>query len=613
MRVPLKSTLLVSLNSKWITGCHYHHFNTTLLNKSLTTIQFTQLLSYTITTGLLSDPFISSKLLLLLSSSDLSFAFSLFFQIPNPNVFAWNFMLRAYSNSPSPQQSISLYNLMRTTLISPDKYTFPFVLKACSRVSFAKQKSEEIHAASLKFGFEFDVFVQNALISAYSAFGKVDAACRIFNLVPVWVRDVVSWNSLISGYLQMDLCREALMVFGNMWGENYVRPNGVTMVSALTACARIGELCLGKKIHGFILRNEIDLDVYLESSLIDLYVKCGRPDVAQKVFDRVPERNVVCWTSIIAGYVRAGLFKESISLFREMQMDGVEFDEVTVACVVSACGHFGALDLGRWVHAYCDRSGLEMNLAMKNALIDMYSKCGDIDKAIEIFNGLVQKDVFSWTVMISGLAMNGRSVQALDMFSQMEMSSGVSPNEVTFLGVLSACSHGGLVKEGYHYYNSMSNNYNIAPRIEHCGCMVDLLGRANLLAEAEKFVTSMPMVPDAVIWRSLLFSSQKYGNLEMAEVAAGKIMELEPGRSGIHVLLSNTYAAASRWTDVKKVRKGMDVGGIRKQPGCSFIEINGVVHEFFVADTFHSQTDKLYETIFRINSLLQFEGCSLDT
>ncbi|KAL7163475.1 hypothetical protein ACSBR2_039563 [Camellia fascicularis] len=442
--------------------------------------------------------------------------------------------------------------MRRSNRVIPDKYTFPFVLKACGRLGLI-EKGLEIHCLSAKLGLEFDVFVQNALISMYFQCGFVEFGRMVFDMVPGLVRDVVTWNSVISGYVQSDCCANALKVFGELLDDCAVRPNEVTVVSALTACGRNGFLDLGTKVHGFSVVSGFDLDVFLGSSLVDMYAKCGQLEDARKVFDRIPNRNIVCWTSMIAGYVQSDLYKDAIDLFREMQVVGVRVDSPTIACVISACGHLGALHQGRWVHGYCERNHIEMNLPVKNALIDMYSKCGDIEKAVEIFHGITEKDVFSWTAMISGLAMNGQSDKALHFFSQMEMSNDVRPNEVTFLGVLSACSHSGFVDKGFYYFEAMTRCYGLTPWLEHYGCMVDLLGRANLLVEAVKFIKSLPIRSDVVIWRSLLFACRSHGNVELAEFAANKIEELEPRKCGARVLLSNVYASASRWSDVKRI------------------------------------------------------------
>ncbi|KDP22514.1 hypothetical protein JCGZ_26345 [Jatropha curcas] len=574
---------------------------------------FNQILSHAIVSGLFSDPFISSKLLFysLSKTHDLSFSHSLFSQIQNPNIFAYNFMFKAYSHSSTPVEAITLYNLMLKNGTFPDNYTFPFIFKVCGRL-LALNKGQEVHALSLKLGLEYDVFVQNALVSMYSFCGKLKIARRVFDEVPIFVRDVVSWNSMISGYVQCDCYGEALKLFGELIGDNCVTFDEVTLINALTACGRLGFLDLGRETHALIIVNRFVLDVFLGSSLIDMYAKCGQTEDARKVFDKIPERNLVCWTSIIVGYARLDMFKKAIQLFREMQLSGVIADAALVASVISACGHMGALDLGKWVHNYAERNDIDMNLSVRNALIDMYSKCGDIEKARQIFNDMIKRDVFSWTAMISGLAMNGNCIEALDLFEHMETSGNVKPNEVTYLGVLSACSHGGFVDQGFQYFKAMSATHHLTPRIEHYGCIIDLLGRANLIIEAKKFIREMPIQPDIVIWRSLLFACRSHGNIESAEVAINKIEELEPRRSEAHVLLSHVYALASRWGDMNIVRKRMARQKTNKQPGCSFVEINGFVHEFFAEDGSNSQIDVINNTIMQIHKVLTSEGLYTD-
>ncbi|XP_075647006.1 pentatricopeptide repeat-containing protein At1g08070, chloroplastic-like [Castanea sativa] len=509
------------------------------------------------------------------------------------------------------QQCISLYNLMRCLFgLFLDRHSFPFLFKACARLSLS-HKGQEVHSLTFKLGLQHDVFIQNALLSMYSFCGLLHSSRQVFDEIPLSVRDVVSWNSMVFGYIQGRCYWDALKMFDEMLKcDVNARPDEVTFINALTACARIGFLDMGRKIHVLLVQNEFVLDVILGSSLVDMYAKCGQMEHARKVFDTILDKNVVCWTCLIAGYAHSHLFKESIELFREMQARGVTADAATIACVISSCGHSGALDQGRWAHTHCERSGIHFNLSVKNALIDMCSKCGDIQRALKIFHALnlTERDVFSWTAMITGLAMNGLSEEALSLFSQMEMSGGiVRPNEVTFLGVLSACCHAGLVDKGFHYFNHMTQSYNLKPRIEHYGCMVDLLGHSNLLAEAERFISAMPIQPD-VIWRSLLFASGSHGNIELAEFPAKRIEELEPKKCGARVLLSNVYASAWRWSDVKNMRKSMALRSIQKLPGCSFIEIDGVVHEFFVADDLHCQIYSIYETIIQINEVIQAEG-----
>ncbi|KAL9689093.1 hypothetical protein QQ045_033524 [Rhodiola kirilowii] len=567
---------------------------------------FNQILSHAIVAGLLKDPFVSNKLLQLslFHSQDLSLSRRLLLHIPNPSIFAWNLLFRAHSRSSWPMYSVTFYNVMRKSYdLLPDNFTLPFVLKACGRLVFGF-KGQEIHCLSIRLGLEVDVFVQNALISMYSSCSMVDKACKVFEMVPLVLRDVVTWNSFISGLMQCSRCRDAMKVFREMVS---LRPNEVTFASVLTACGRMGLLDTGKMIHGLIVVGEYSADVYLDSSLIDMYGKCREMDNARKVFDRMPERNVVSWTSIISGYAQSDLYKDAIQMFREMQNEGFKADPSTISSVASACGNSGALDLGRWVHSFCERIGIEMNPIVKNAFIDMYLKCGEVEKALDIFEKMEFRDVFSWTAMISGLAMNGNSEAALALFSQMKRDKDVSPNEVTFIGVLTACSHGGFVDKGYFYLKEMTQCYDLHPRIEHYGCVVDLLGRANLLDEALKFIDNLPVQPDAVMWRSLLFACRSHGNIELAEYAAAQIRKLDPTTCGSPVLLSNVYASALRWGEVKKVRENMAQLGIHKQPGCSSIEINGVLHEFLVKDHLHPEINAIYQAINGINQILSYE------
>ncbi|KAJ8755576.1 hypothetical protein K2173_022155 [Erythroxylum novogranatense] len=576
---------------------------------------FTQILSHAVASGLFNLPFVFTNLLfysLSHHSSHLCFPRSIFFLIQTPNLLSYNFMFKAYSRSSDPVNSVTLYNSMLRTGVFPDNYTFPFVFKACSRLLLL-QKGQEVHSLTLKLGFEFDAFVNNALISMYFSCGAVHIGRRVFDLLPLFVRDAVSWNSLISGYLRCDCNEDALKVFVELLGNGCVRPDEVSVIGAFTACGRMSLLRLGKVCHGLITVNGFVLYAFIGSSLVDMYSKCAQIGDARKVFDEIHGTNLVCWTSMIVGYARMDLFKEAIELFREMQHVGVRADAPLVACIISVCGHLGALDQGKWLHTYFERNGIDMNLSVNNALIDMYSKCGDVEKALQIFKGLDKRDVFSWTAMILGLAMNGNSGEALKLFAQMEELSELTPNEVTFLGVLSACSHGGFVDKGIKNFRAMSQIYHVVPRIEHYGCMVDLLGRANLLDDAERFIRAMPIQPDVVIWRSMLFACRSHGDVKLAEHATRKIEELEPRRYEAHVLLSNMYASASRWGDVRRVRKSMTRHKIEKQPGCSFIEINGLVHEFFAEDGSRSQMDVIYETNMQIHNVLESKEFHFDS
>jgi pentatricopeptide repeat protein len=476
-----------------------------------------------------------------------------------------------------------------------DNYSLCAALSTAARLP-SVVAGAQLHALSEKLGLGSDTFVLNNLINMYSTCSYPSAARSVLDSAPQGASDTVSWNTIIAGYVRGGLPNKALQAFSQMT-KGQVRLDDVTLLNALVACAKTCSMEVGKLCHALLVINGFEVNCYMGSSLISMYAKCGLVEDARMVFDQMPERNVVCWTSMISGYTQLGKSKEAVKLFRDMQIAGMKPDDAAIATVVSSCGQMGALDLGRYVHAYCDVHGLGKDMSAKNSLIDMYSKCGDIKKAYEIFRGLVKRDEFSWTVMIMGFAVNGLSGEALDLFAQMEEEGEVMPTEITFLGVLTSCSHQGLVEQGYHHFHRMSKIYSIAPKIEHYGCMVDLLGRAKLFAEAQQFIEDMPIAPDVVIWRSLLFACRACGEVGIAEYVAERIQELEPNMCGENVLLSNVYATASRWVDASKLRSRMHSRRVTKRPGCSFIEWMDVCMSSF-RETIHILRLKPYAIFF---------------
>lgn len=347
------------------------------------------------------------------------------------------------------------------------------------------------------------------------------------------------------------------------------------------------------------------------NSILNANAKVGLVDIARMLFDRMPVRNVISWSCMLNGYVKCGQCKEALALFREMQrleVEDVRPNEFTMSVVLSACGQLGALEHGKWAHAYIGRCGMEVDVILGTSLIDMYAKCGSIDRARWVFNSLgPSKDVMVWSTMISALAMHGHSEECFGLFSAM-MNNGVRPNAVTFVGVLCACVHAGLVNEGKEYFKKMSMEFGIAPLIQHYGCMVDLYGRAGLIDEARDIVNSMPMEPDVLVWGALLSGSRMHGDLETCELAIKKLIELEPTNSGAYVLLSNVYAKVGKWKDVRQLRDLMEAKGIRKVPGCSLVEVGGVIHEFFVGDESHPETREIYMMLEEIMNRLKLEG-----
>ncbi|OVA10846.1 Pentatricopeptide repeat [Macleaya cordata] len=552
--------------------------------------------------GLHTNPFPISDVLrsYALNPLNLNKALLVFNQIRQPTTFIYNWMIRAFSLSDQPSEAIVYYNRMRRLGLTMHKLTFIFVFKACARVPDITS-GKKIHVHCLKLGFESYLFVCNALILMYSSCGELGLARKLFDGMPN--RDLVSWNSLICGYSQNNRFRDVLILFKAMQA-NKVKADAVTMVKVVLACSHLDDQEFSDSMVKYIEENNVHIDVYLGNTLIDLYGRRGSPESAQKVFHQMKERNIVSWntmikgyakardlvaarklfddmpvrdviswTSIVAGYSQSNRHSDAIMLFREMMKAKVKPDEVTVASVLSACAHLGSLDVGEAVHEYILAHNIKADIYVGNALIDMYCKCGCFEKAMKVFTEMTEKDEVSWTSVITGLAVNGYANEALECFSQM-LKEGVQPRDVTFIGVLLACTHAGLVDKGLQYFESMKKVHLLEPKMKHYGCIVDLLSRSGNVEGAYEFIKKMPVTPDAIVWRILLSACKLYGNVVLAEIATNKLLELDTTNSGNYVLLSNTYASADRWDDAENIRNLMIESDVHKAPGCSSIEVS---------------------------------------
>ena len=386
-----------------------------------------------------------------------------------------------------------------------------------------------------------------------------------------------------------------------------VEPDTHTYPFLLKAVAKLTAVREGEKIHSISIRNGFESLVFVQNSLVHMYAACGHADSAHKMFDLMVDRDLVAWNSVINGFALNGMPSEALTLFREMGLEGVQPDGFTMVSLLSACAELGALALGRRAHVYILKIGLSVNLHVNNALLDLYAKCGSIREAQKVFNEMEDKNVVSWTSLIVGLAVNGFGKEALELFKELERERLV-PSEITFVGVLYACSHCGMVDAGFKFFKRMKNEYGIVPRIEHYGCMVDLLGRSGKVKEAYEYIQNMPLQPNAVVWRTLLGACTIHGNLALGEVARAQLLQLEPGHSGDYVLLSNLYAAERHWSDVQNVRRIMLTEGVRKTPGYSLVELGNCVYEFTMGDSSHPQSKDIYAMLAEITKLLKLEG-----
>ncbi|CAK8570746.1 unnamed protein product [Lathyrus sativus] len=455
----------------------------------------------------------------------------------------------------------------------------------------------------------FNVFVYNNMISALSSTNPTRSV-SLFNFVrnlglsfdsyslPYVLKAVVSLKDVVLG-------RQVHCV-GVVTGLDSFLSTVCSVIQMYSSCGN--DVSSARKVFDeFVLLFGENGSVW--NAMIAAYAKVGDVCNARKLFDDMPQRDkdVFSWTALISGYTQTHNPSEAIKLFRRMQLENVKPDEIAILAVLSACADLGALRMGEWIHNYIEKHKLSKIVPLYNSLIDMYAKSGNISKALQLFENMKHKTIITWTTMISGLALHGLGKEALHVFSCMEKEGRVKPNEVTFIAILSACSHVGLVELGRDYFTSMRSRYGIEPKIEHYGCMIDLLGRAGHLQEAKKLLLQMPFEANAAIWGSLLAASTRCGDADLAEEALRHLMVLEPHHCGNYSLLSNTYASLGRWSESWMVRKDMRNAGVEKVPGISFIELNNIVYEFIAGDKSSIYFVDIFDVLHSLDGQLRLE------
>lgn len=479
-----------------------------------------------IKTGLVNDTVAASRLLAFCASpaGNIDYAYMVFTQIQNPNLFIWNTIIRGFSQSSFPQNAISLFiDMLVISPIQPQRLTYPSVFKAYAQLGQACDGAQ-LHGRVIKMGLQCDLFIRNTILYMYANCGFLSEARLVFDEDVEF--DAVAWNSMIMGLS-----------------------------------------------------------------------KCGEVSESRRLFDKMPLRNSVSWNSMISGYVRNGKFIEALELFGKMQDERIKPSEFTMVSLLNACGSLGAIRQGKWIHDYIRKDGIELNVLVTTAIIDMYCKCGSINEALDVFDTAPQKGLSCWNSMILGLALNGCEEEAIELFSRLE-SSNLTPDGVSFIGALTACKHNaGMVEKAKDYFSIMKEVYKINPLIRHYSCMVDVLGQAGSLEEAENLIKTMPINPDAIIWGSLLSACKKHGNIEMARRAAKQVLELDPNESCAHVLMSNVYASSRQFEEATLERLSMKEKMIQKEPGCSLIEVDGEVHEFVAAERLHPGAQEIYSLL----------------
>lgn len=433
-----------------------------------------------------------------------------------------------------------------------------------------------IHAQLFKTGFDQHVFVAGRIISfcSVSEHGSMDYAYAVFEEIQ-WP-DGFLFNTMIRGFGRTNRTEEAFSMYKRMMNKGKAADN-FTFCFLLKICGQSTAIELGEQLHCCILKQGLESHSFVRNTLIHMYGLFKDMATARQLFEEMPNStDLVSWNTLLDGYVHCGQYEEARNMFLRMQRSGFRPDEATFVVVLSACSELGNLDFGTWVHSVIRSSILDQSISVSNSLIDMYAKCGTIDKALQVFEDMKDRNTVSWNSMILGIAMHGHSGEALKLFDRMLESSKPynEPNDITFLGVLCACSHGGLVDLGRRYFDTMQRDYGISPTIRHFGCMVDLLGRAGLVREAYEVIRNMPMESNAVVWRTLLGACRLHGDLELGEIAKKSLAQLEPDHSSDFVLLSHMYASKDQWNNVFDLREAMTGRGVQKpQPGNCLINI----------------------------------------
>lgn len=555
------------------------------------------------------DLFIVNALLNLYSEiGSLEPACKLFDTTPIRDIALWNSMIAAYTQYGCYEQATGLFVRMRTE-IREDERTIVFMLSSCTEVADGLKKGKSLHAYACKSGMRMNISIGNALLSMYADLNCIEDAQKVFGEISDV--DVISYNTLILALASHDLRGEAWKLF-RMMLESEIEPNSHTMISLLAACGDKTCLKIGQSIHGFVIKYCIEINLSLNTALTDMYMNCGDEATARNLFEACHDRDLISWNAIIASYIKNNKTNEALLFFSRM-ISEVEPNSVTIINVLSTCTDLANLSQGQCLHAYATRrfSSFSFNLYLENALITMYARCGSMQNAEKIFQTLLKRNIISWNAMITGYGTHGRGYDAILSFIGM-LEDGFQPNGVTFLSVLSACRHTGLIEKGLQLFHSMVHDFKMTPVLAHYGCVVDLLGRGGCLDEAIEFINSMPIEPDASVWRALLSACRVHSNTRLAAAIFENLVELEPMNAGNYVLLSNIYAAAGLWSEVRQIRTWLKEKGLRKPPGTSWIVFRSQIHTFTAGDTLHPQSNEIYASLSSLLALIRESGYVTD-
>jgi pentatricopeptide repeat protein len=528
----------------------------------------------TLKVGFDLDTFVQNSLLAMYMVVGEKEAAQLVFDLmEEPTVVSWNTLINGYFRNNCAVEALRVYSRMMDEGVEPDCATVVSVLQACGVLKNV-ELGREVHALALEKGFWGNVVVRNALLDMYVKCGQMKEAQLLMNGMNE--KDVVTWTTLINGYVVNGDARSALMLCRMMQLEG-VKPNLVSVASLLSACGDLVSLKHGKCLHAWAIRQNLDSEVVVETALIDMYAKCNDGNLSYKVFMKTSKKRTAPWNAVLSGFVHNRLARKAIHLFKQMLVENVQPDSPTFNSLLPAYAILADLKQAMNIHCYLMRLGFLCKLEVASMLVDIYSKCGSLGYAHQIFDIIPpkDKDIIIWSAIIAAYGKHGHGEMAVSLFNQM-VQSGVKPNEVTFTSVLHACSHAGLVDEGLSLFNFMLKKYQVIPRVDHYTCIVDLLGRAGRLDDAYNLIITMPIAHNHAVWGALLGACVIHEHVELGEVAARWTFELEPENTGNYVLLAKLYASVGRWRDAENVRDMVNEVGLRKLAARSCVEVSNM-------------------------------------
>ncbi|CAF2085018.1 unnamed protein product [Brassica napus] len=530
--------------------------------------------------------------------NNLENAYKVFDQMSDLNVVTWTLMITRCMQMGFPKEAVRFFLDMVLSGFEADKFTLSSVFSACAELEDLFL-GKQLHSWAIRSGMADDVGC--SLVDMYakcSVDGSLDDCRKVFDRMED--HSVMSWTALITGYMQRcNLDAEAINLFCEMISQGRVQPNHFTFSSAFKACGNLSDPRVGKQVLGHAFKRGLASNSSVANSVISMFVKSDMMEDARRAFESLSEKNLVSYNTFLDGACRSLDFEEAFELFHEITERELGVSAFTFASLLSGVASVGSIRKGEQLHSQVVKLGLSCNQPVCNALISMYSKCGSIDTASRVFNLMEDRNVISWTSMITGFAKHGFAKRVLETFNQM-MEAGVKPNEVTYVAILSACSHVGLVSEGWRHFNSMYEDHKIKPKMEHYACMVDLLCRSGLLTDAFEFINTMPFQADVLVWRTFLGACRVHSNTELGEIASRKILELDPNEPAAYIQLSNIYASTGKWEESAEMRKKMKERNLVKEGGCSWIEVGDKFHKFYVGDTSHPNTHRIYDELDRL-------------